>query len=332
MEEAKEAIQEVLNKAKKWIRRILPIILIFLLIVVIFSVAVYFLNVWIDGIEDDDDWGNVPFATAKYTSNIAVNNDGTIESNTSAQDLWDKMLENKSRVNEYLDGPEELAKLMKAEIVTQYPDTRPNPDEEINWEEVFKNPDMLQGIIKFKRADSNNNTSTMTYVDSDTFYDWLELYGQTGNETYKEKALSHFTLSQNDNASTNINDNTESNYTTNDMKTDYSDAIVKAAKEVGSPGAGLCQKWVRLVYAKAGLGNASYATAYQAFKHNCISTRKDNIPVGAAVYGTGSGSAAGHVGIYIGHGQVMDNVGTIKTQSLEEWIAWQDKKPTVISG
>lgn len=329
MEEEKEKKFIKNRVARKRKRRILIIVLAFLIIA---SAGYYWLTID-DGTYDEDDWGNTPYANGEYVNGISVNsNDGTLSSNTSTQELWDKMLENKSRVDLYLDNPEELARLMKAEIVTQYPDTRQNPDEEINWKDIIENADRLQGIIKFKRADSNHNASTMTYADSDKFYDWIELYAQTGDETYKKQALSHFTLSQNSGADSTAKGDGNSSYTTKDMKTNCSDAIVKAAKETGSPGSGLCQKWVRLVYAKAGLGNASYATAYQAFKSNCVSTSKDNIPIGAAVYGTGSGSSAGHVGIYIGNGQVMDNIGTIRTQSLEDWIAWQEKNPTVIAG
>lgn len=331
MEKAKGAIEEILGKMGKVLKKILLIVLAIVpFLIILLPSAVYWLTVD-DGTYDEGDWSNVPFTAGQYIEGITINEDGTFNSNNSAQELWKKMIQNNSRVNEYLDGPEELARLMKAEIVTQYPDTREDPDEEINWEEIFENSDEFQGIIKFKRADSNNNISTMTYIDSDTFYDWIELYAQTGNEYYKNQALTHFTLNRNESADSG-NSETASDYPISDIKTNYSDAIVKAAKEVGSPGAGLCQKWVRLVYVKAGLKNASYATAYQAFKNNCVSTRKDNIPIGAAVYGTGSGSSAGHVGIYIGNGQVMDNIGSIRTQSLDDWIAWQEKRPTVIPG
>ncbi len=338
MEEAKETLEKFFKKFGKRFKKILLIVLVMVcFLIILLPSVVYWLTVD-DGTYDEGDWSSIPYAVGQYTNAVSINSDGTLSSDITTQELWDKMIQSNSRVDEYLDSPEELARLMKAEIVTQYPDTRPENeiDTPIDWKKIFEEePDTLQGIIKFKRADSNNHTATMTYVDSNTFYDWIELYAQTGNEYYKNQALTHFTLSKNQ--STSNNSDTASNYTTNDMKTDYSDAIVKAAKEIGSPGADLCQKWVRLVYAKAGLGNASYATAYEAFKNNCVSTSKDNIPIGAAVYGTGSGSSAGHVGIYIGKDingipMVMDNIGFIRTQSLDEWIAWQEKNPTAITG
>lgn len=334
MEEAKQAIGKGLKLFGKVVGRYVLLLMIAVLpIIILLAAATYFITVHVDGIYKESDWSSTPYAAGQYTNGISVDKNGTLSSSTSAEELWDKMLKNKSRVDEYLNGPEELARLMKAEIVTQYPDTR--PENEINtpidWKKIFEeDSDMLQGIIKFYRANSKDKTSQIAYADSETFYEWIETYAETGNESAKNNALTHFTLEKN-NSNAN-NDIDESVYTTSDIKTNYSDAIVNAAKQTSSPGTGLCQKWVRQVYAKAGLGNVSYATAYQAFKSNCVSTRKDNIPVGAAVYGTGSGSSAGHVGIYIGNGQVMDNVGQIKTQSLEEWIAWQEKRPTVIAG
>ena len=50
------------------------------------------------------------------------------------------------------------------------------------------------------------------------------------------------------------------------------------------------------------------------------------IPIGASVYGTGSGSSGpyGHVGIYIGDGKVIDSqTGGIIVSTMEEWLSWQ---------
>ena len=68
-----------------------------------------------------------------------------------------------------MDGPEQLSKLMNAEIVTKYPDTRSNPDEPIDWKNIDFENNQIQGIIKFKRADKDGNVSTMIYTDSETF-------------------------------------------------------------------------------------------------------------------------------------------------------------------
>ena len=35
------------------------------------------------------------------------------------------------------------------------------------------------------------------------------------------------------------------------------------------------------------------------------------------------GSIYGHVGIYIGNGQVANNIGTFSIETLEQWCSWQ---------
>lgn len=334
MEEAKNAIEEKLKEIFKPKKKKMIIIIAIIIFIILLAGATYFITVD-DGTYKEDDWSSIPYAAAEYTNSVAINNDGTLSSKYSAQDLWDKMIKNNSRVNLYLDSPEELARLMNAEIITKYPDTRPSNElnQEIDWETIFeKGTDTFQGIVKLKRANAEGQTSQIAYADPEIFYEWIETYAETGDARAKQEALTHFTLSKNDSANSTIADETD--YTASDLKTNYSDRIVNFANPevTPSPGKDLCQKWVRQVYANAGLGNVSYATAYEAFKNNCVSTSKDNIPIGAAVYGTGSGSSAGHVGIYIGGGKVVDNVGNIKTSTLEEWIAWQEKNPTVIPG
>ena len=45
-----------------------------------------------------------------------------------------------------------------------------------------------------KRTDENNQTSTMTYVDPETFQGYIDEYNGTGSESAKKNALTHFTL------------------------------------------------------------------------------------------------------------------------------------------
>ena len=331
MDEILQKMKKLLiNTSKRMVKIILPIIII---VVFIISAAVYVIKKD-DGSYKEGDWSNTQFAAGQFIGNTSISYDGKISTNMSAQELWDKLIEEDSRVSVYLDGPEELLKLMNAEIVTNYPDLRPNPDEEIDWDTINSNPDSkdIQGIIKFKRAQSNGTTSTMSYVDSDTFYNWIELYCATGDETARQNALTHFTIEKNITAGTGTTDNLE--YNGKDIVTDISERIVAAAKITPWPGASLCQAWVRAVYANAGLGDVAYAKAVDAYRANVVSTEMDNIPIGAAVYGTGTGSyGAGHVGIYIGNGQVMDSVSSgIRTQSLEEWVAWQESYGFTVDG
>ena len=193
MEEFKEALKKAGKVIWKSLKTILfPFAIIFCIVLILFSSFVYFITID-DGTYKEDDWSSTPYAASEFVNNTTINEDGTINNSISAEDLWNKMLENDSRVDEYLDSSEELARLMKAEMVTQYPDTRPNPDEPIDWDSVIKG-DTTQGIIKFKRADTDGNKSTMTYVDPSTFQGYIDEYNSTGSESAKQAALSHFTL------------------------------------------------------------------------------------------------------------------------------------------
>lgn len=522
---------------KKFFRRILPIIILLGGIVTLLAGFAYLLNID-DGTNKEGDMSSTPYAASTYVKGVTVEKDGTLTPKSTAQELWDEMMKNKSRVDRYLSNPKELARLMKAEIATQYPDTRENPDKEIDWDKIRKNEDLLQGIVKFKRVstgDSTEDATTMTYVDQSTFQGYIEEYNNTGSQTAKENALKHFTLKESNTSSvrgntgngsfekytdltedqlkalatvalheqgagngagnaaelslmanlyerdknngytsvydyvkrsgwfsgassymdsfctnnnngsiasnpevleyariilvqgkrtlpgyidehdstldinsvtndgTSIDKNSPSQYvqfksiihqsssvgggqwiyychptqqsdpfgytseerrnqigdlyyefetwnevngngngnsnssnnnnsnnisSSKDAMTNVSQAILDATNRIPSPGAGMCLTWVDDVYESAGLSIDRANSAYDSYKANAISTDRDNIPIGAAVYGTGTGNNGpyGHVGIYIGNGMVVDNVGPIQTQTLDEWIGWQENK------
>ena len=215
---------------KKIILTLLPIILILMLI----AVAVYYITVD-DGTYKEGDWGNTNYGVSQYINNVNVNNEGKISSNISAQDLWDKMKENGSDVDKYLDKPEELLKLMNAEVITQYPDLRKNPDEKIDWDKALKDSDNLQGIIKFKRAGTDNTKTTMTYVDQNTFQGYIDEYNKTRSETAKKNALSHFTLKKT--KATTSTTKKEEVAAGDGAMTDVSQAIIDATNSTPWPGA-----------------------------------------------------------------------------------------------
>lgn len=103
--------------------------------------------------------------------------------------------------------------------------------------------------------------------------------------------------------------------------------IASSQDTLGCKG-GYCQMWVAEVYAKAGQDWVSACCATEAGNKWIVSEDKENIPLGATVYGISvrtidsvCGQQAGHVGIYIGDGQVASNVGGIRIESLESWIA-----------
>ena len=331
LELLKNAVYKVFKKAAKIPFTILVILIIIVLIVLM--VLGVFQTKKDDSRYVEGSWESVPYGASQYTSNVSIDKNGKITSVMTAQEIWDKLIENGSNIDKYLDGPEDLLKLMNAEVVTNYPDTREDPDKEIDWDKLNKNVDSneVQGIIKFRRAKSDGSSERMTFVDPDTFHGWIEQFNETGDEELKQKILKHFTITQTISFNGSTTNGGNLDYSSSDIVTNISEAIVASAKSTPSPGAGWCEAWAEQVYRNAGLEVPYYPTAYDAYKACVISTETNNIPVGAAVFGTGSGSYAGHVGIYIGNGQVMDNIGEISTSSLEEWIGWQQKNPTTLN-
>lgn len=111
-------------------------------------------------------------------------------------------------------------------------------------------------------------------------------------------------------------------------------AIVDAAKRTPSPGAGYCAAWVSNVYENAGLprpgGNA--CCMYRSF---CTSTDRSQLKVGMVIgvqrsptsnsNSCGDHLGYGHVGIYIGNGKVMENIGHIATTDLDQWLSYNGK-------
>lgn len=101
-----------------------------------------------------------------------------------------------------------------------------------------------------------------------------------------------------------------------------------------SASSGYCQAWVADVY-QAVTGSRGYAhCALCAAEQWSVSSDWSQIPIGATVYGYAS-NPYGHVGIYIGNGQVAHNLsGEIVIQSLDSWVSqfkgfvwgWENRK------
>ncbi len=92
-------------------------------------------------------------------------------------------------------------------------------------------------------------------------------------------------------------------------------AIAKAKTLLGSTAYnGYCQRFVRISYEAAGItGYAS--TAIEAWKQWGVSASATNVPKGATVYfETSSGN--GHAGIYMGDGNVIHAVQTVRIETL----------------
>lgn len=190
-----EQLKQIMQKFKKASKRMLVLLaLIPFIIIAILGASVYQIFKH-DGTFDEGDWANTQYAASEYANSTSIDENGNINTTMTAEALWQKLLDEDSRVTYYLDGPEELAKLMNAQLVTQYLDTRENPDEEIDWDKVTDiNSTEVQGIIKLKRATDDGQTKTMTYVDPETFQSYIDSYNSTGSDSDRERALSHFTL------------------------------------------------------------------------------------------------------------------------------------------
>ena len=89
---------------------------------------------------------------------------------------------------------------------------------------------------------------------------------------------------------------------------------------------GFCQKWVDDVFDAAGIKIPRKSSAREAARAWGASTDWSKVKVGAAVFGYGwdnsgnPGCVYGHVGIYVGNGVVLDNIGYVHEWSLTEWV------------
>ncbi|MEW4402900.1 phage tail tip lysozyme [Enterococcus sp. AN402] len=119
-----------------------------------------------------------------------------------------------------------------------------------------------------------------------------------------------------------------------EASTQVQQSIVSAAQRTPSPGLNLCAMWVSSVYQHAGLGyiGGNANNMYRNFANN---HDRSQLKVGmvVAVESSSSGGVMGaiygHVGVYIGNGQVMHNVGSVQTMSLDKWIAFYGKTSPV---
>ena len=111
-----------------------------------------------------------------------------------------------------------------------------------------------------------------------------------------------------------------------EASTEVQKKIVNAAYITPSPGAGWCAMWVSQVYQNAGLGYIG-GNACDMYRNYTFTSDRSKLKVGmlVAVESSSSGSTAGltygHVGIYIGDGKVIDNIGRIRVTTLDDWIA-----------
>ena len=100
--------------------------------------------------------------------------------------------------------------------------------------------------------------------------------------------------------------------------------IVDLARQVPSPGPGLCSEWIADIYERAGFRNV-HTDACDYYWDYCKFTDYSQLKVGMVIAvpshtHTRMGSIYGHVCLFIGNNQVMDNVGQIRTLDMAYWL------------
>ena len=179
-------------------KKIVAIITIITTVIVVFLPVITWYVKEKDASWEEGNMANTPYAVEQYSNDVSIGEDGKILSGKTAQEMWDEMLENGSRVDKYLNNPEELQKLINAERVTDFIDTRKKEDldKSIDWNSINKdvNTTEVQGIVKLKRASDDGSISNLVYTDSETFHKYINQYNDTGSESDRKKALSYFTL------------------------------------------------------------------------------------------------------------------------------------------
>lgn len=101
-------------------------------------------------------------------------------------------------------------------------------------------------------------------------------------------------------------------------------AVISAAYATPSPGYSYCAGWVTNVFQNAGIGYFG-GNACDMYNSWCTSSNLDDLKPGMIIAVSthnldAAGRDYGHVGIYIGNGQVMDNIGPIRTVDVNQWI------------
>ena len=100
--------------------------------------------------------------------------------------------------------------------------------------------------------------------------------------------------------------------------------IVDLARQVPSPGPGLCSEWIADIYERAGFRNV-HTDACDYYWDYCKYIDYSQLKVGMVIAvpshtHTRMGSIYGHVCLYIGNNRVMDNVGQIRTLDMAYWL------------
>lgn len=215
VEKIKSVGQFIKNKIiLKGMKKIIIIIAIVIAVIIIFA-CTRLINIKENANYNSKKKGNVPYNFQNYSSNISYSN-GIMQAGKTAKDLWDEILDNDGNITNYLDGPEELKKLMNAQFVTQFMDTRLDTTEarsEKEWEDINKDVEKneINGVVKLKRANSDGSEMQMHYVSEEDYNELINKYNETGSEEDKKNALRVFTIGTSNSSSFSLNSGTVSN-------------------------------------------------------------------------------------------------------------------------
>lgn len=100
--------------------------------------------------------------------------------------------------------------------------------------------------------------------------------------------------------------------------------LVNIAKSTPTPGANLCSAWVSMVFSRAGYGY-EYGDACDLYWRYCNNSNRADLKVGMIIAVPShshnyAGSRWGHIAIYIGDGMIIENIGRVNVQPLQNWL------------
>lgn len=192
-------------------------------------------------------------------------------------------------------------------------------------DEVQKNnmSNKVQGIVKFKRHDSDGNTYYMTYVEPEVFYGWQEAYNLTSDSSARQSAMEniskHYTLVKKPGSANNTN-------LSNEKASNVGEKVVEYVKsKLGCP-----YVWATAgpdTFDCSGLTSAAYASAGITISRNDQEQHDDpqfeQIPISEAQPGDILWHS-GHVGIYIGNDEFIHapKPGDVVSQVAMQYGGW----------
>ena len=112
-------------------------------------------------------------------------------------------------------------------------------------------------------------------------------------------------------------------------------AVINACQSTPSPGTGLCAAWVTNVFSNAGIGSfwGNADDMYYSWCHTSTANCQPGMIVAVNCSpDSAAGRLYGHIGIYIGGGTLMDNIGYVRTTSLSSWVSHYSALSTPLCG